>query len=612
MESTTLKMYPERSSKQIDKNVESLKSVLSGEIQTWEVSDAEREEILSIEADLAQQLEPVHLIKTPSVNFDTAYLLTPEGRVDFTEVTGIDISEDISDSLTLKSFLYYSADEIAGIDSRSLLELSGRTKKFRKDEIFKSVASTMDEFGKIDTSIIPDSSELTIQLKPDLDYWKDEQLRELKDQIKDRRELLRSSGKGDDYCQFLDGIYELYQRKINEQIAMGADVVQNIKNKASHIGDDNLPVIEQLILQDEIVPTNDSARNLSRYDKFLYGAGEPNEAGWREQIPTDLLAYADEKERENIAILKKKDSGILDKGLDSEKVFAKTIPAVTVEQKCMETLSHYDLLSSEPASTYKPDRSGPAADGKWQVIVSDAYPSPLVNNIQMVIKYPNIPQSIDRLLSVFIAHEIEGHVLQYTNRSKIPLSFFKKIGSDRSSIFAEAGAMDNQNKVAKEAFGYTSSSVPQYIKAMIVKLNGGSYADCVNAYYSSTIKGHQELLDEGQIDQKAFTKECRKKLRVAISSTSRLFSGNLSSPDVSGHLTNSKDTVYLEQLLLVDALNDAGLNDILNLAGVNFSALEFLLRAKMINLNEVQKPDFYALKLWDEMKEGYQLEGEVN
>lgn len=612
MESTFLKMYPERASNGVETKVEALKNILSGETPVWEVTAVERAEILSIESDLALKLEPIYLIKTPGVNFDTAYLLTSDGQVDFFEVTGMTIPDGVVDTKEIENFLYNNADRLATVDSRALLELSGRTKKFRKDVIFKALDSTMEESGEIDIRVLPISSELTIQLNPDLDYSKDEQLRELKVEIKDKREKLRGSEVSDGYRQFLDGVYELYQRKINELLALRAGVVQNIKNKAEHTGEDSLPAVEQRLLQEEAFLNNRSVRDLSRYDKFLHGADELNDLGWRGQVPSDLLAYAEQKERENIAILKNKESEVHDRGLDSKKIFDKTIPIEAVEKICIDTLAHYDLLSAEPASAYMPDRSGPAADNKWQVIVSDAYPNPSVNSTQKVLKCPNLPQSLDRLLTVFVAHEIEGHVLQYNNRGEIPLSFFDKIGSDRSSIFVEAGAMDNQDTVAREAFGYTSSSVPQYIKAMVTKLEGGSYADCVDAYYRSTIKGYQELLIEGQIDQKMFAKECRKRLRVAISSASRLFSGSLSSSDTSGHLINSKDTVYLEQTLLVDALNKAGFSDILNLAGVNFSTLEFLLKAQLIDLNAIKKPDFYALKLWDQMKDDYRLKIETD
>lgn len=604
MESFDKQNYPKRPSAEVQENVRALTLIQSGEVPAWEVSEAERNEILVIESSLASRFEPIFILRTPSVTFDIAYLLTAEGRTDFSEVVGITIPEQSTTPEAIQIFLYSITDTLFAIDSRARLELTGRTQKYRKTKIFKSIAPSINQIGEIDVSQTHESDSVTMQLKPDVDLVKHEQLRTFKETLKEERAQLRTAGKSDDYVQSLDGIFVLYQRKINELLAQRADVVQNIKSKADLLGQPALSEAESLILQNSFATVN-SERDLSRYDKFLYGAGELNEAGWREQISAELLSFAQIMEQESIRTSQNKKTEIEGKGLDFEKVMAKTVPVEVIIQKCMETLAHYGLLSSEPASSYTPDRSGPAVDGKWQVIVGGGYSKPSTDKVQRVIKFPNTMQSVDKLLSVYIAHEIEGHVLQHANQANIPLQFFEKFGSDRAAIIAEAGAMDNQSKVTKELFGYTSPPVAGYVRAMVVKLNGGTYADCVQAYYLSTIKGLQAELQTGELEQVAFNKECRKKLQTAISSTSRLFAGNLSSKDATSFLLHSKDTVYIEQVRLAAALNESGLDEILYLNGVNFSALEFLMRAKMISLDEIKKPDFYVYTVWEEMKNNY-------
>ena len=469
MEKIPRKLYPERAVSGVSEKVENLQKIISGEIPAWEISESERSEILKAEAQLAETLESVYSITPPNIDFDFNYLLTPEGVADFSKVTGLAVPLEVESFTALKTFLYQHTAELAGADKKELAALGGRSSIYRKKEIFKAIAKTIDDKGEIDAQVMPESESINIRLNPILDYEKTNNLRALKADIKLKRVELEQSGHNEDYIAVLDGIFDLYQRKINEAIANRADVFLSLREKAEFLGDDLLTEDERLALGEDMTSA-DVSSGLSRYDKFLYGAGnEFDEIGWKKQVAQELIELADVEEQKNLVAQLEMNQGIREKGLNKEKIFALNIGIEEVEKLCKETLEHYGLLSAVPASEYTPDRSGPAIDNKWQVIISDSYPNLSVFGKQKIIRCPNKPQSITKLLSVTIAHEIEGHVNQHNNRSKIPLKLFEKIGSDRSAIFAEAGAMSNQALVTENAFGYQTPSLPQYIRAMVVK-----------------------------------------------------------------------------------------------------------------------------------------------
>lgn len=608
MEQIPRKIYPERASENIGEAVERLQKVISGEIPQWEISDQERTEILAVETDLGNKLESIVQISPREISFYLNYLLTPEGVSDFETITGLDLPDAMTGYDNLKRFLYEHTEQIQAASLKDLTPLGGRSTKHGEAETANAVDELMNDRGEINPALVPANELMTIRLTPELDYERAKQLRDLKSELKGERAQLANSESGEDYQSVLDGIYELYQRKINEIIAEDATAFYSLRQKSDFLGEESLTEAEQLALTQGPSSVN-LERSLARRDKFLTGASnEFDDDGWQKQVATDLIALADEQEEEFLHAILERDAGLAEKGLDKEKIFAADIAPDIVEKHCQDTLRHYGYLSEHPASEYSPDRPGSAPDNKWQVIVSDSYQSLSVNGKQKVVKCPNKPQSIERLLSVSIAHEIEGHVVQHENRSKIPLKLFENLGSDRSSIFAEAGAMRNEGHVTQSAFGYKEGIDPPYIRAMAVKLEGGNYADCMNAFYTSAIKVYQMQLDQGLISEDEFKNECKKRLAHSINRTGRLFRGGASRTNKYPHLSESKATVYSEQMKLASELQAKGLDQTLNLTDVNLDALEFLVRAKLIDLDKIRSPDFYSLELWEQEKSKYQLE----
>lgn len=362
----------------------------------------------------------------------------------------------------------------------------------------------------------------------------------------------------------------------------------------------------EVTLLDTYGGTENIQSSLARYDKFIHGVDEhPTVEGWQQQVGERLVALAENQEQIFLETALNRDNLIREKGLSPEALDAETISVEDVEHFCNDTLEHYGLLSSVPASEYTSDRPGPASDNKWQVIVGP-YTSLAVNPKQKIIKCPDKPQSAVKLISVSLAHEIEGHVIQTENKSNLcNLGLLNRVGSNRSSMYAEAGAVHNESYVTEVAFGYKKANHPHYIRAMITKLQGGDYSECLKTYYHSAIRAHQLQRDAGDISDTLFKQRCAKELEVAVNRTKRLFRGGASNTDTAKHLASSKDTVYVEQLLLAEELQKNNLTEVLYLTGINLETLAILIKAGMLKLDDIRKPDFYALQVWDRIKEKY-------
>ena len=216
--------------------------------------------------------------------------------------------------------------------------------------------------------------------------------------------------------------------------------------------------------------------------------------------------------------------------------------------------------------------------------------------------------SLAETIAITIGHEIEGHALQHNNKKRIPLQLFKKVGGNRSVIFAEGGAMNNENKITEQAFGYSSLTDADYIRAMQKRMEGGSYPECVKAFYDCTIEPYKLQYEKGLISEPDYKNMCESTLKRAVNRTKRIFRGSTAGSEESSFITNSKNTVYLEQVQLFRALEAHGLEKYLYLTGANLDDLLFLMKAGLFDPNKIDEPKFHALKIWDRVKDQYQLE----
>jgi hypothetical protein len=181
------------------------------------------------------------------------------------------------------------------------------------------------------------------------------------------------------------------------------------------------------------------------------------------------------------------------------------------------------------------------------------------------------------------------------------------MGGGRAEAFAEGGAMAIQAELSKDLFGIESGAHPHYVKGMLAKLQGGGYGDVVKAFYQSEISPQVALFKQGALTEEAFRQERERALKLAINRSKRIMSG---AKDVKGvdFLTSSKDTVYLEQTLLAQKLNEAGVSFALNIVGVSLDNIIRLMKLGLLNPQNMVKLDLnFSKGIWEHQKAEYTL-----
>lgn len=600
-------LYPERPSSDIESKLRQLADFESGKIEKTPLSPEERREISALEDTLGSTLEKIFEITPKTASLYVDYLSSDEGRTDFETTVGRPFesgSPSVEDAVRA---LYAAAPALAAIDPKKRSDLCGRSRDWSERRLFERISASMLDDGSIRTEASDNPAITKIQLTPEKTLAKLSALRQFKARLRSYEESLESelAKKSASFRTVLSGIISLYRVRVNHMLADNASAAFAVEQKRKSLGDISLSEDEASILK-LVSGTEAPEKNLSRYDKFINGAASgygPDQQ--RTQVDDDLLRFAEEFESEYVSSLMLRREQIEATGLDQEKLFSESIPVTQVESLAQEVLDSYGLLSEHPPESYSPDRPGPAPDGKWQFIASDASKITSIDSKRKVVHCGKKNQSITTLIPVTLAHEIEGHVLQHENKSKIPLRLFKKLGSGRTDIFAECGAMSNQDTVSRQAFGYSSPTHPHYIRAMVKKLEGGDYAECLKAFYESALKGPRLQRAVGSLSDEEFRKQAEKNLKLAINRTKRLFreGADFSSRETS--LSNSKDTVYLEQVRLFQKLKEHGLEKYAFVLGADLNTLVFLMKSGFLNPSDIQQPKYQSLEIWKRMREEY-------
>lgn len=599
------RLYPERPSSHLEEKIRILADFESGRSEKIHLSFEEREEIKNMEDLLGSILENISDISPKSSTFYSEYLLTETGCKDFEETTGVSLESTGNTQESIRRFLYETTSTIAHLSSKERMGIAGRSQDYSDTRLLKSLIDTADHNGTISINNILMPDPVKIHIDTEKNVEKILKLRQFKEKIKRQRDSLKRHSSSPKQETLLN-ILQLYQSRVNEMITESTASIFDIERKAKLLGYEGLTEAEKSALE---LIWKQPEKNRSRYDKLIHGvAHEETSSGWRQQVGKELSQFASEIEEETYKEKIRKRENIVEKNIDPKKIEDETaISEESLRELAEETLRSYDLLSNQPASEYDPDRVGPAPDNKWQFITRKEIKSMSVNGKKKIIQCGTNRKSVVTAISIALAHEIEGHVLQYENRSKIPLRLFKKLGSGRSSVFAECGAMNNQDIVSKEAFGFNSPPHPHYIRAMQKKIDGGNYLDCVNAFYESTMNIPRQEKLAGTLSDEDFKKEMRKNLSLSINRAQRLFRDGSDLSSREGFLSKSKDTVYLEQVRLFRELKKHGLEKYVFIGGANLNALTFLLRSGFLNPEDIKTPKYYCLKIWERMKDQFIL-----
>lgn len=598
-------LYPERAFLRIDSEIDRIKKIESGEIKKLKLSESERENVLEFENSLGEELEKINDIGINSTVFYPEYFLTEEGRADFLKITDMPIEVEILEDI--EKFILKNRNLFNAIDSKSLSVLAGESRIYCDNKLVESLQKTLDEDGNIKIEELTNPVRLNIILNPDEALEKIQRLRQFKKEVSitSRAELV-----GDDNMGIArEKIRNLYRKKTNIMIVEQAYTGIWAAELANSLGEENLTQDEKN-LKRTVPGLLEFEEIFSKYDRFVHGAdANYDEKGMRKQVGVELLEYANRIDEKFIEGELARAESIREKGLDMKKIDEKNIVEEEFTSLINEMLELYGQKSEYPASDYDNKRNGAAPDNKWQFVARKEYSNMSVKSEHKIIKAGVKEKSIVTVLATLLGHEYT-HFIQALNRDIIPMRLFaEKMDTFRSELLSEGGAMAIENDITKELFGYEKNPKPHYTRAMAKKLEGGTYLECVEAYLESSKKSNLRKKELGLIEDDDFKKELEGLIKTAISATKRLFrvGDNL---DRSGpYLTKSKDTVYAEQIIVMEKLRKNGLENCAFIKGVNLDTLATLMEMGLIDLADVKKPNLdFIRKVWEEKKSSYKLE----
>lgn len=604
-----MSLYRERSFSSVDEDIERLRKIETGKIKCIELSENEKKEILSFENDLGEQLEDIYDIKINSLELVPAYFLTEEGRDFFQSYAGFECEGGNEEEI--KFFIIRNRARLGELDGKSISELSGKSKLFAEDRMVEKLMSSITEEGKIDFSGAECLESISLLSNPKEAFEKIIKLRSFKKDLKE--EQIKDNVDQEDSIAAVNmaksKICSLYNKRVNELICEQCVNVARIKSLADIAGEDVLSEEEKLLLK-QYHGMNNFLLTYSRFDRFINGAGSDyNERGNLMQIDEKLEQYTVEMEGKYLENETEKSSKAQEKGLDFNKLSRNfNIPKEKFAEFAERLLEKYGQKSSQPSDEFDPKRKGPAPDDKWQFVARDQYKNMEVNGKQKVIKAPTRERTAEDLVSVLLGHEAV-HFLQVMNQEKLPLRLYQKVLGDRRLIMSEGGAMLMQDKVSRELFGYGVYPKPHYIKAMLTRLRGGNYIDCVKSYYESSLNAFKINPETEEMDKEKFNLQVRKLLETAIRSTKRLFKPGEVLSSKPGLLSSSGASVYLEQFIVMEKLKESGFEKYAFVRGLNLQSMAELMEAGLLDVNDMEKMDLtFICELWSEISDKYKLE----
>ena len=623
----TNSLYPERHSAGIDRRIEALERLETGKDPKIELSEEETAELLGFENKLGDTLESIHKLTPIRYTFYAEYFLTEAGRKDFFKTTGLEITgetpEDVIVSILKSRQAIQESVADKSIAAKKIAGLFGNSINFFNDSLFLELSKQKSADGSLNIDPeTPLSNRAVILLTPDIALKKIDQLRTFKKFLKEKlAELGSETAPGPSLQAGLREVLILYKRKVNTMITGQIPNAIAAKNTADILRHEDISDAEKSLAdlndrqQTKTFPSlSDPESALARYDKFIHGASrEYNTAGNRNQISLEIAAYADEIEKAYLENALSKPADIRKKGLDPNKILDETLSLEQYLPWAEELLEACGEKSAYPGSTYDPSREGPAPDNKWQIITGPEFKTNGIDPKRKTYKLGHTQKkkrSIENVVSVVLGHEI-AHIFQKINRDALPIKLLGQIGSDRRGLYSEGGAMYLQDLVSTEAFGTRSIPMPHYVRAMSRRLRGGNYLDCLSAYYDSAYKILKAQLDAGTIDEETFQERTLSLLKTAINSTKRLFASSDDLSAQSSVLTQSDDTSYLEQRLLMEKLKAIGKENYAYL-GINLDTIISLTKLGLFDAAKIKTPPLYALKLWDKIKDVYKLPSSGN
>jgi hypothetical protein len=518
-----------------------------------------------------QPLETVWKQKVNSSRFGVGYFMTDEGGVALHEVFGVQVDVDTPEEM---------ATALASLDTRTI----------NSKVLDKLVADSVGYEEERLTEAFKASGFLGRDLQaphlvhvyknPETLVAKARGYRQLKAYITQAKADLQAQAVDDDSAVSAAQLVlvDKYRQRINGFLA--GTYVEAYKLLAQHRASGEAIHGSEISDLESVVPVfssqSDDARVagfLQRMDRYRHGVSrdEQGHFTWLSPLARNLADNADHIQTAEA------DRGIYE-DIDPEVLESTMIDGNTFRDSLLApVLQEYGLLSS--VEEWDSERIGPATDGNWQVIVNDKFKSLAVNDKQRVVKVPAKLTSLMTAVSVG-NHELT-HVLQHGNKRALgQLAILEKIGLDNASEQTEAGGMWQQRVAHNALSGVARDTVAGtgYYKNLEIKARGGSYGECVQAYYEDLRQRDPNMTADKAAAQ-------------AVNRARRVFrSGGFEFAQNTHDLTNTQPLNYLEQRLIYEGL-DHEARKFLLIGGVTIASLVELRQYGLVDTNKIIIPD---------------------
>lgn len=414
-------------------------------------------------------------IETSSSKYYIGYFKTQAGR-EFARGLGLDPYGGMA--LEMQLYRLALADDLPSSTARQTVANKSR------DWMLAELAHRLDQEPAMDASQ-PDFAELTVVFETDKLLGKVRELnRYYNFYIKASLELASDAPtRLEEACRAL---IEIHRNRVSQLVAGLLPSLNSLASQLAALPETAVtrrwrnqlakvsPVAGLALKQDYLTRTNFQTQFAAELDLVRNGA-EWNEAtGGFSQITRQIGELAVNTSDE-----------LPDAELTSEvveKLAATKWNAAQFKGFIETVLSEWELLSGESIEWDKvAKRSGPASDGKWQVVISPKVTSLAVNGKQKILK---IPEKFDRKIPAVLpvaAHELT-HVLQHEHADlvaqKLPIA---KTKGRRYIVNFEAGGILSESELLA-SLGQNRLVNTGYLKSLEAKLAGANRTEVARAY----------------------------------------------------------------------------------------------------------------------------------
>ncbi len=413
--------------------------------------------------------------------FVPRYLMKEQGRSAAEELVGLELPQFKTEeeaTIYLKHHDYTEHPSVSGFS-----KLAKRSELSVRDELAGQLLE-----GEV--PIAPNRVEVITD--PDAYLTKASELKKYKKELRAVRQALKSSAEyGDDVSDAMMLVTDIHMARVNEMLAELYPGLGTLRFQAEvgAFGDDSEAFVAAIDAISPVIPNNGGISNslTNRLDRLRNGADTTRDEHSQISEATEQLANS---------LTPNPEQSASDKEFSDEEIEALKQEKFT-EQDIAEgmrvVLKEWGLLSDQ--ADYDPDRDGWAADGKWQVVISEEFDNHKVVVEKGIVAVPTgqnrtMHQMAPAGVVPLIDHELE-HLLQReaARQDETGLAISKtSVRGPRASVIYEAGGKAREDASQADLFGQSQNPKPHYMRALQALLENGTEGDAMVAYFQSALE----------------------------------------------------------------------------------------------------------------------------